>query len=207
MKTNPLFIVMTITVAATIVAILAQPAAWNVNSHNTAFAQSTENNTGTTSQAATIQHWEKYDFIITSPELAAKLGVSPNTELNVKIMIDPNSVVDMKQAVLDFFNANTTEADKSSIQILGAFYNVVKACPSESTQYWERIDFMVPSPELAAKLGVSPNTELNVKIVGNASSVVDMKQAVLDFFNANTTEADKSSIQILGTLNDVICTQ
>jgi hypothetical protein len=36
-----------------------------------------------------------------------------------------------------------------------------------------------------------------------------MKQAVLDFFNANktTTEADKSSIQILGTLNDVICTQ
>ncbi len=79
----------------------------------------------------------------------------------------------------------------------------------ENIQHWEKYDFIITSPELATKLGVSPNTELNVKIVGDASSVEDMKQAVLDFFNANTTttEADKSSIQILGTLNDVICTQ
>jgi galactitol-specific phosphotransferase system IIB component len=79
----------------------------------------------------------------------------------------------------------------------------------ENIQHWEKYDFIVTSPELATRLGVSPNTELNVKIVGEASSVEDMKQAVLDFFNTNTTttEADKSSIQILGTLNDVICTQ
>jgi hypothetical protein len=72
-----------------------------------------------------------------------------------------------------------------------------------------KVYFIVTSPELATRLGVSPNTELNVKLVTDPNSVEDMKQAVLDFFNANktTTEADKSSIQILGTLNDVICTQ
>ena len=84
----------------------------------------------------------------------------------------------MRQAALNFFDANTTESDKSSIQILGLFYEVTYACPDENVQHWERIDFIVTSPELAAKLGVSPNSELNIKTLGNPNSVEDMRQAV-----------------------------
>ena len=78
---------------------------------------------------------------------------------------------------------------------------------AKNIQQWEKFDFMIASPETAAKLGVNPNTELNVKILGNSSSVEDMRQAVLDSFkkNVTTTQADKDSIHILGTLNDVIC--
>jgi galactitol-specific phosphotransferase system IIB component len=211
-KTRSLYVAITCVMAATIIntAILTPPATWKLYTL-AAYAQTTitQNNTdGTISTGENIQHWEKYDFIITSPELAAKLGVSPNTELNVKILSNSSSVEDMRQAILDSFKTNnTTEADKSLINLLGAFYNVVYGCPIPSAQYWERIDFMVTSPELAAKLGVSPNTELNVKLMTDPNSVEDMRQAVLDFFNANTTEADKPSIQILGTLNDVICAQ
>jgi galactitol-specific phosphotransferase system IIB component len=88
------------------------------------------NNTKTTatiSTAKTIQHWEKFDFLITSRELAAKLGVSPNTELNVKILSDPNSIEDMRQAILDSFKKNTTESDKSAIHILGTLNDVICA--------------------------------------------------------------------------------
>lgn len=132
MKTKSLSVVITCIMVAIAIntAVLTPPATWNLHTL-AAFAQSTtQNNTiGTISPGENIQHWEKYDFIITSPELATKLGVSPNTELNVKIVGDASSVEDMRQAVLDFFNTNatTTEADKSSIQILGTLNNVICA--------------------------------------------------------------------------------
>jgi hypothetical protein len=137
MKTtkSPLVVLTCIMVAIAINAMISTPpATWNLQSL-AAFAQSTTQNStiGAITSGENIQHWEKYDFTITSPELAAKLGVSPNTELNVKLMSEPNSVEDMKQAVLDSFNANTTkttaaaEADRSSIQILGTLNDVICA--------------------------------------------------------------------------------
>jgi galactitol-specific phosphotransferase system IIB component len=115
------------TAATVSTVLLAQPTAWDLYTQ-TAFAQALTNNNNNTEIHSTnrnIQHWEKYEFIITSPELAAKLGVSPNTELNVKILGNPNSVEDMRQAILDFFKGNTTESDKSSIQILGIPSDIV----------------------------------------------------------------------------------
>ena len=78
------------------------------------YAQNTANNTaGTINRTENIKHWEIIDFIVTSPELAAKLGVSLHAELNVKFAGNSNSVEDMKQAMLDFY-ANITESDKES---------------------------------------------------------------------------------------------
>jgi galactitol-specific phosphotransferase system IIB component len=134
MKNKSLLAVICIlaTAASINTALLGQHTAWSVYKQ-TAFAQTVENinnnNTATNSTTTqNIQQWEKYDFIITSPELAAKLGVSPNTELNVKILSNSSSVEDMRQAILDSFKTNnTTEADKSSIQILGTLSDVICA--------------------------------------------------------------------------------
>lgn len=81
-------------------------------------------------------------------------------------------------------------------------------CPSENIQHWENIDFMILSPEVAEKFNVHPNTELNIKILGDSKSVEDRKQQVLDFFKVNNTESDRASIQILGPAQyEVICAQ
>jgi galactitol-specific phosphotransferase system IIB component len=134
MKNKSLLAVICIlaTVASISTALLGQHTVWSVYKQ-TAFAQTVENinnnNTATNSTTTqNIQQWEKYDFIITSPELAAKLGVSPNTELNVKILSNSSSVEDMRQAILDSFKTNnTTEADKSMIQILDTLNDVICA--------------------------------------------------------------------------------
>ncbi len=74
-----------------------------------------------------IQHWEKIDFIVISPDVAEKFNVSADTELNIKVLSDPNSVEDMKQKVVAFSKVNATESDKASIQIIGAQYSVICA--------------------------------------------------------------------------------
>jgi hypothetical protein len=124
MKTKSLLAVMCMTVAIIGIGTIYSIKYPYPNAH----ASNNENNyTVSISQTTNIQHWEKFDFVITSPELAAKLGVSPNTELNVKIQSDPNSAEDMKQAILDYFKKNTTESDKSAIHILGTLNDVICA--------------------------------------------------------------------------------
>lgn len=80
-------------------------------------------------------------------------------------------------------------------------------CPSENIQHWEKIDFVVISPDVAKKFNVSADTELNIKVVSDTNSIEDIKQKVIDFSKVNATESDKASIQILGTNYDVICAQ
>src|SRR4051794_34560991 len=72
-------------------------------------------------------------------------------------------------------------------------------CPAQNIKHWEKIDFIILSPDVAKKLNVTANTELNIKVLGNSNSVEDMKQKVVDFFQGKATLADKSAIQILGT--------
>ncbi len=80
-------------------------------------------------------------------------------------------------------------------------------CPSKNIQHWEKIDFIILSPDVAKKLNVNANTELNVKILENSSSIEDMKQKVVDSFQGKATVADKSAIQILGASYALICAQ
>jgi hypothetical protein len=110
-------------IAAVVVMVVATVGV--IGAHQPAFSQ--ETTTGGICPAENIQHREKTDFIVLSPDVAKKLGVNPSTELNIKILEDPNSVIDMKQKVIDFFKGNATESDKSSIQILGAPYAVICA--------------------------------------------------------------------------------
>jgi hypothetical protein len=42
-------------------------------------------------------------FRITNPELLERLGVSTNTELDIKVLYNPKEVADLKKKVFDFF--------------------------------------------------------------------------------------------------------
>ena len=78
--------------------------------------------------------------------------------------------------------------------------------PIENIQHWEKIDFIILSPEIAKKLNVTDNTELNTNVLENSTSVEDMKQKVVDFFQGKTTLADKSAIEIFYRLCCNLCT-
>ena len=72
-----------------------------------------------------VQHWDKIVFYIASPDLARRLNLPMNTELDIKVLDDPLKVADLKQKVLTFLNA--PDELRSSIQILEVRYAIICA--------------------------------------------------------------------------------
>jgi YVTN family beta-propeller protein len=70
-----------------------------------------------------VKHWDKIVFDITDPNIAKKLNLTANTELDIKVLDDPKKVADIKQKVLDFLKV--PNENKSSIQILDVEYAVI----------------------------------------------------------------------------------
>jgi hypothetical protein len=78
-----------------------------------------------------VQHWDKIIFAIIDPDLAKKVNLTANTELDIKVLDDPHKVADIKQKVIDFLNV--PNAPKKAIQILDVEYAIICASqiPSE----------------------------------------------------------------------------
>lgn len=72
-----------------------------------------------------VQHWDKISFKILSDDLAQKLNLTANTELDIKVQDDPNQVADIKQKVLDFLKV--PQAPRYAIQIIDVNYAIVCA--------------------------------------------------------------------------------
>ena len=79
--------------------------------------------------------------------------------------------------------------------------NVV--CPIKSIQHWDKIIFIITSPELAQKLNFSADTELDIKVLDNPRQVADIKQKVLNFLG--TPNVNKSSIKIVDVDYAIVC--
>ena len=83
-----------------------------------------------------IQHWDKIVFEIKSPELAKKVNLTANTELDIKVRDDPTKVSDIKEKVLDFLHvphtpaANITGQQRSMVQLLNVGYAIICAATS-----------------------------------------------------------------------------
>jgi hypothetical protein len=75
--------------------------------------------------AKNIQHWDKIVFLIRSPELAQRVNLTANTELDIKVLDDPLKVADLKQKVLTFLNV--PDEPRDSIQILEVRYAIICA--------------------------------------------------------------------------------
>jgi YVTN family beta-propeller protein len=72
-----------------------------------------------------IQHWDKIIFMITSPDLAQRVHLPANTELDMKVLDDPKTVVDIKQKVLEFLKV--PNEPKDTVQILNVGYDIICA--------------------------------------------------------------------------------
>jgi YVTN family beta-propeller protein len=73
-----------------------------------------------------MQHWDKIIFKIVSPELAKRLNLMENTELDIKVKDDPSKVIDVKRKVLEFLKV--PDATEETIEIVGVDYAI--ACSS-----------------------------------------------------------------------------
>jgi len=78
-----------------------------------------------------VQHWDKIKFMINSSELAQRVNLTANTELDIKVLDDPRKVVDVKQEVLDYLGM--PNATKDAITIVDVDYAII--CASSSTLF------------------------------------------------------------------------
>jgi YVTN family beta-propeller protein len=86
--------------------------------------------------AYNIQHWDNIEFMITSSDLAEKVKLPVNTELDIKILNDPNKPEDLKHKVLEFLDV--PNESKESIKIIDLNYETV--CASLPIQKQEIIE-------------------------------------------------------------------
>jgi YVTN family beta-propeller protein len=77
------------------------------------------------------------------------------------------------------------------------------ACLADNIQHWYKIAFMITSPDLAQRVNLPANTELDIKVLNDTSKAVDIKQKVLEFLKV--PNEPKDTIQILGISYDIIC--
>jgi hypothetical protein len=92
---------------------------------NEGYATTTDISAQFNCPAKNVQHWDKIIFAIKSPQLAAKVKLPLNTELDIKVLDDPTKVADLKQKVLIFLKVPTEP--RSSIDILEVRYAMICA--------------------------------------------------------------------------------
>ncbi|MGB8032264.1 MAG: hypothetical protein WCF03_00375 [Nitrososphaeraceae archaeon] len=75
--------------------------------------------------------------MITSPDIARRVNLTANTELDIKVLDDPHKVSDVKQKVLDFLMIPT--APKAALRIVGVDYAIIcTTAPSASANTQNR---------------------------------------------------------------------
>lgn len=77
-----------------------------------------------------VQHWDKIVFSIKNRNLAEKINLTADTELDIKVLDDPTKVADIKQKVLDFLKV--PDAPRKSVVILDVEYAISCAASSSS---------------------------------------------------------------------------
>jgi hypothetical protein len=84
-------------------------------------------------------------------------------------------------------------------------------CPENDTQHWDKIVFEIKSPDLARRVHLPANTELDIKVRDDPTKVTDIKGKVLSFLHvptapvSNETIAWRNAIQILNVGYAIIC--
>lgn len=102
----------------------------------------------------TVQHWDKIVFSIINPDLARKVNLTANTELDIKVLDDPTKVADIKQKVLTFLNVPKPliPVFRNSIKIINVEYAVVYAPAVSANIISETPAFAKPSSSELAKM-------------------------------------------------------
>ena len=81
-----------------------------------------------------VQHWDKIVFFIRTPDLASKVNLPANTELDIKALDDPHKVADIKQEVLTFLEV--PNEPRSAVQIVNVEYSIICNSPNSNTSQY-----------------------------------------------------------------------
>ena len=68
--------------------------------------------------------------MITSPDIARRVNLTANTELDIKVLDDPHKVSDVKQKVLDFLKIPTVPKARLKDCWCGLCHNLYTTPPS-----------------------------------------------------------------------------
>ena len=77
------------------------------------------------------------------------------------------------------------------------------ACPAKNVQHWDKIVFVIKSADLAKRLKLPANSELDIKVLDDPTKVADLKKNVLNFLKV--PNEPRSSIEILQVKYAMIC--
>jgi hypothetical protein len=105
--------------------------------------------------------------MVTDPKLASQVNVTANTELDIKVLDDPQKVADLKQKVLDFIGA--PNGNKSSIKIIDVEYAIICAMPPPPSS--EVVPSEFPDTNTAS---VVPRLNLSNPLIGMGEQVQGM---------------------------------
>lgn len=110
-----------------------------------------------------VKHWDKIVFMITSPVLAKKANVSANTELDIKVLDNPQEVADLKQKVLNFLGL--PNENKTSLRIIDVEYAIVCTASKPSGN----LLVLSPAAEQTSSFDyiVTPNNRLQINVAFN----------------------------------------
>lgn len=75
------------------------------------------------------QHWDNVRFRILSPELAQNANLTADSELEVKILDNPQEVSDIKQKISELLNLGTPSQNNTAIDIIDVEYAIICASP------------------------------------------------------------------------------
>jgi len=139
---------------------------YHPNNHNMYVANIDSNTTSviqidkpsTTPQAVcpeeNVQHWDKIVFMVTSSILAHEAHVSPNTELDIKVLDNPKEVADLKQKVLNFLGV--PDGSKFALRIIDVDYAIICTTKGPGDK------LLIPQPAAEQALGQTGNTTINI---------------------------------------------
>ena len=88
------------------------------------YAQLSPTETSTCTQEST-QHWDKIIFEIKNKKIAEQVQQPKDTELDIKVMDDPNEVADLKKKILDFLGLPMNSENRKGIKILNVEFSIL----------------------------------------------------------------------------------
>jgi len=88
------------------------------------FGQLGQTETSICTQEST-QHWDKIIFEIKNKKISDQVQQPKDTELDIKVLDDPNEVADLKKKILDFLGLPINSENRKGIKILNVEFSVL----------------------------------------------------------------------------------
>jgi PKD repeat protein len=78
-------------------------------------------------------------------------------------------------------------------------------CPASNVQHWDKIMFVITDSAISGSLGFITETQLDIKVLDDPTTVADIEKKVLDFLKLPDNPQNRNAIAILDVEYAIIC--